>query len=33
MTTLDSMLERNKGFATSQFCGAGELMPRALPNA
>ena len=31
MTTLDSMLERNKGFATSQ-SAARELMPRALPN-
>jgi carbonic anhydrase len=31
MTTLDSMLERNKDFATSQ-SAARELMPRALPN-
>ena len=31
MTTLDSMLERNKDFATSQ-SAARELMPRAPPN-
>jgi carbonic anhydrase len=31
MTTLDSMLERNKDFAASQ-SAARELMPRALPN-
>ena len=31
MTTLGSMLERNKDFATSQ-SAARELMPRALPN-
>jgi carbonic anhydrase len=31
MTTLDSMLERNKDFAASQSV-ARELMPRALPN-
>ena len=31
MTTLDSMLERNKDFAASQ-TAARELMPRALPN-
>ena len=31
MTSLDSMLERNKDFAASQSAGR-ELMPRALPN-
>jgi carbonic anhydrase len=31
MTTLDSMLERNKNFAAGQ-SAARELMPRALPN-
>src|SRR6516164_6607793 len=31
MTTLDSMLQRNKDFAASQ-SAARELMPRALPN-
>src|SRR6201996_1602142 len=31
MTTLDSMLKRNKDFAASQ-SPARELMPRALPN-
>ena len=31
MTTLDSMLERNKDFAAGQ-SAARELMPRALPN-
>ena len=31
MTTLDSLLERNKDFAASQ-SAARELMPRALPN-
>src|SRR5580704_14461246 len=31
MTTLDSILERNKDFASSQ-SAARELMPRALPN-
>jgi len=31
MTTLDSMMERNKDFAASQ-SAARELMPRALPN-
>ena len=31
MTTLDSMLERNKHFSASQ-SAARELMPRALPN-
>src|SRR5260370_42561559 len=31
VTTLDSMLERNKDFAASQ-SAARELMPRALPN-
>jgi carbonic anhydrase len=31
MTTLDSMLKRNKNFAASQ-SAARELMPRALPN-